>query len=661
MYLWLALIGMLYTRSYYHPFDIDIFSFVEPLDFLLVVFSKTNIVVDILLGILIVLILVPVSLWLISSIINIIILVVSAVLLLPLYFFFFVILLITFLVVFIILLLLYFSLLIASRATWGTFRELLENIQGTFRELLENIQGTFRELLEGILNAIKVWFDIIKRLGDKIREKCQALFWRFFYVFVTVTLVFGTIYVPRHQGEQDAHDLRNSQQNEEDAPDSLIPWIDSHLSSIYPGLRSFPLTVMIFGEQDSQQKRPVRVTIRQDADQSTNRLPDSILFLGTTSSFHFFYEKCENSLKAETDSEAEPAPPSEPNQQTGATSEAGNVSDDENDKTAENGREEQVDQEQEEIQLESLYVVGRRKAPECKGGRPFVIPTANIASLEFVQNKKPHIDIDSATIQLDAIIYDLSPEKIEITNAIAQINQIITSINTKNREDNTDIEQINNLDLESFPYVDPDQIISVVTTFKSYLEDRKKITELNERIAIFNSTRGQNPCASSLEQIATIGSFPKGVHDRLEGTAEECPDQRERSAEEGANGSEEECLDRLATLDRPITPDQFVEKMNEHFTNRQTSQHLMLIGRVDSKPLTPEALQFYGSQINLARARAEWVHSELLKEFPTQIDPQQITLRTARPRCPDPNASNCARALDRTVEVWACRTAEESE
>ena len=53
-YVWLCLIGMLYARSFYDTFDIDIFNFAEPLDFLFVVFSKGDTLGRSLLGILLV-------------------------------------------------------------------------------------------------------------------------------------------------------------------------------------------------------------------------------------------------------------------------------------------------------------------------------------------------------------------------------------------------------------------------------------------------------------------------------------------------------------------------------------------------------------------------------------------------------------------------------
>ena len=47
-YLYACFLGMLYARSYYQSFEIDIFNFVEPSDFLLMAISKAGIVIGIL-------------------------------------------------------------------------------------------------------------------------------------------------------------------------------------------------------------------------------------------------------------------------------------------------------------------------------------------------------------------------------------------------------------------------------------------------------------------------------------------------------------------------------------------------------------------------------------------------------------------------------------
>ena len=354
--------------------------------------------------------------------------------------------------------------------------------------------------------------------------------------------------------------------------------------------------------------RSVKVTFHRNAVQPEPRPPraDRLLFLGTTSSFHFFYG-C-----------GEP----------------------------ETGSDGKKDQEKENM--------------ECKNGRPFIVPTVSIASLDFVQDGKLPPHIVQAIARLDTIIAALKREIIEVISSIIQINKTIASINKNNDETNTDTEPIKKLKLRNTTDVTPDRIIAIAATFKAHLEDHTEtpIAVLNKRISAFNSPEDQNHhCATGLKKVATIGPFPEGEHDRLEGTADKCIDQR-KSTKENAAESTEECLDQLVTLERLFTPEQFVSEMNK---SHQTLQHLMLIGRVDSSQFRKERRRFYGTQIRLARARAEWVRGELLKKFPVQIDPQQVTLQTARPQCTAPNASDCARTLDRSVEVWACWTPNESE
>ena len=129
------------------------------------------------------------------------------------------------------------------------------------------------------------------------------------------------------------------------------------------------------------------------------------------------------------------------------------------------------------------------------------------------------------------------------------------------------------------------------------------------------------PLSCYLEKFEPIRLFPEAEHTQLEG-----------------NGS-----GKLTDL---------VEKMEPRFEN-YTLQQLMLIGRVDSKPLRPEGMRFYGSQRGLSQARAEWVQQKLLKAFPDQIDPSRITLRGDNYLPPDKNDDK-KRQFDRSVEVHAC-------
>ena len=378
------------------------------------------------------------------------------------------------------------------------------------------------------------------------------------------------------------------------------------------------------------EERRVRVTLRQDGASPNIPSPNRTLLLGTTSSFHFFYE-CEKALTTENGAEA----------QTRWW----------NALKAEYGPFVKI-QDLGQSALKPLVDVRWNTIGEakCENGRPFIIPTANIASLEFIQAGEVPDDIVATITKLDIIIGNLKSEKIEITDAITQINAIITSINMSS-ETRTElmIPKIASPKQEIVTRLSPDEIATVAIALKSYLEGNIPVTHLNETIknledlpdsdlaqiveAIENLSipGGQSLCTSSWEKVKTIGPFREGEHGQLE---------------EGAKETAKEGLDQLVPLNQLVT------KMNGHFTDQQTLQQLILIGRVDSVRLREEKRQFYGAQIELARARAEWVQKKLLKEFPTQIDPRRISLLSDNYREKNDNGH----APDRSVEVWACWT-----
>ena len=334
----------------------------------------------------------------------------------------------------------------------------------------------------------------------------------------------------------------------------------------------------LWGEFDShaalkEKARSVKVTLHQDGDQSKTRLPksDHTVLLGTTSSFHFFYE-CKNALKAENDQ-------------------------------------------------------------ECGKGRPFIIPTANIASLEFNPESSSQngnsgtgslSDVAAAITELNGTISDLnlnttisiisgevSFDPTQVEEGIATLNKAIKNLNLK---------------LDKMSNLGPD-----ATSILKNLNET--LSRFDEKIASLKSVEN---CTSSLEKVATVGPFFRGEHDQLEESTKE-------NAKEG--------LDQLVPLDKLVT------KMNEHFMSQQTLHHLMLLGRVDSSQFSDENSRFYGAQIELARARAEWLQEQLLKEFPTQIDPRRITLLSSNYRGENEGDK---RALDRSVEVWACWAPKEA-
>ena len=100
--------------------------------------------------------------------------------------------------------------------------------------------------------------------------------------------------------------------------------------------------------------------------------------------------------------------------------------------------------------------------------------------------------------------------------------------------------------------------------------------------------------------------------------------------------------------------------MNKHIKNPQVPQPLILIGRVDSSQFLEERRRFYGTQLELAKARAEWVRGELLKKFP-EIAPGLISVQPAGPQHVGKRVSPEKLALDRSVEVYACWTPKEPD
>lgn len=261
--------------------------------------------------------------------------------------------------------------------------------------------------------------------------------------------------------------------------ESRIKWGGRFLAGILlvEGIAIIPF---LSGVDDSKaaledKPRPVEITLRRYLPQASAPLSDRILFLGTTSSFHFFCE---------------------------------------------------------DVSID-------RKSPKCdeKQLRPFIIPTANIASLEF--NPRP-----------------------------------------------------------------------VKTPPTPPVTDKK----------------------CHLKTFHTVTHFPESEHDELEPRGEEI----------------------LTSL---------FDDMTHHFKNYRLDR-LILTGRVDiNKFKSEKKRQLYGAQIELARARAEWVREELLKKF-QEIAPELISVRPDGPRYVEKNGKEVPsekRVLDRSVEVWAYWTPKEPD
>ena len=269
-----------------------------------------------------------------------------------------------------------------------------------------------------------------------------------------------------------------------------------------------------------------------------------------------------------------------------------------------------------------------------KKGQTLIVPVANVASLVPIKvsplpKDKNNDPVSMATHQLKIIVVELATivsiiekkkgndDTPDIATVITDLNETITNLNEK-------IKILN----------------QGVTSNSDSGGIAEAINALNQTINGLNISGGGNYCASGWEKVENIGPFCEGEHGKLE---------------KNKTGNEKECLDQL------VPPAQFVKEMNGHFANHQTLQQLRLTGRVDIKPLTGEALQFYGPQINLARARAEWVQKKLLKKFPEKIAPGLISLQTNGPLHVGENVSDDDRAKDRSVEIHACWAPKEPE
>ncbi len=406
-----------------------------------------------------------------------------------------------------------------------------------------------------------------------------------------------------------------------------------------------------------KESRPVKVELRRGASEAGILPPDRTLLLGTTSSFHIFYE-CENALK--------------------------------------NGN-----------------------APKCGEGHPFIIPTANIASLEFVSARKPSGGIAQAVKGLGLIISGLKSEKIKVTKAISHLNEIITSINMSSGAHAKFItQQIESPKSKVVANLGPDKIATVAIALKSYLEGNIPVTHLNETITTLNATIKTLNQADVLDpDLANIAGAIKslnplkietpdlkGIPDAiksLDPLEVNTPDLKEIS--EAIKEHTTEISDAIRGLNiscpgvpNPVQPhcprgwkkattiwpfpkeehelkpnsdgqkqlDALFIEMEQKFVESTLGQ-LILVGRSDAKPVCKQTLALYGSSNGLAQGRAKWIWDELAKKFTTPEQQKGLQDRTlllsAGPLHVRGEASEMNRAKDRSVEVYACWTPKESE
>lgn len=372
LYGWVCLIGMLHARSYYKPFGVDIFDFAEPFDFLLIAISKADIALDIGLSTAVfgigLAFVVWITIWVFSWIVRLIICMydiknwlvcgfesVSS------YICFVIRALIS---------LLYVAWVattyIASvRAAWGIYTTLRRTVWTTYiasvRIAWKTYTAPFRDAWKTYATSFRAAWEDLKESRQRIstefkelhsgnqewrqetRKNFVASLRRFLYIPIAAAFIFATFFMPSYRGEQGARALVSDLKSKQVSQIPILSWIYDKT----------------FGERGNQQEAPhVRVALRQDSVQPRTRLPDPdrTLFLGTTSSFHLFYE-CGDTLNSGTDSKGPNGPKA-----SGAQHPQG--------------------------------------ASECEEGRPFIVPTANIASLEFDPKKKevePRVSLPDTT------------------------------------------------------------------------------------------------------------------------------------------------------------------------------------------------------------------------------------------------------------------------
>ena len=349
-YLYTFFLGMMYALSYYQSFKIDIFAFAEPLDFLLITFSKAGILFGILLGILLVL---------------------------------------AFAILIILILLPIFFLISTIKSAWAWIVNVGESIKNyvswvgksigncgvwvknifillSFTNARENFTENRKNIKKGFDNSNKEIKDKLdtsrKEAVDSFHRNLQTsigLFRRSSYLVIFTAALFLSFILPGCHAKQDAQTLISGYPINQDynALYSYYSYSVNRLQSV------------VLGKEGGQQKpRHVQVTIRQDALQPKTRLPipDRTFLIGTTSSFHFFYE-CEKALTTENGADAQVRWW--------------------NALKAENGPFAKLVQGRERSTLKPVVSVRwntvEEARPKCEKGRPFIIPTANIASLEF--------------------------------------------------------------------------------------------------------------------------------------------------------------------------------------------------------------------------------------------------------------------------------------
>lgn len=300
--------------------------------------------------------------------------------------------------------------------------------------------------------------------------------------------------------------------------------------------------------------QPVRVTIRGGSASKT-ALPKAnrTILLGTTSGYHFFFQ-CNNAPVDET-----------------------------------------------------------RQLTECEGGKPFIVPTDNLAAVSYDYSDEPHAESSDVADAINNLGGAISELEINPTVAVDTAN---VTLDTKDVAEAiaTLRTAVSELNLPDGPMREGSGSTTRIAA---------ELTDLRTTIAglVRDEPSG---CVSGLKMIATVGPFKVGEHVPVDPTT--------------AKNAFEDLLGR-------------------------PPERIVLIGRVDTTQFSSEGLERYGSDEGLGQRRATSVWNRFValsnEEGGTLIDDvlERAVLMGGGPLYVG-NASETDREKDRIVEIWGCGVQE---
>lgn len=294
----------------------------------------------------------------------------------------------------------------------------------------------------------------------------------------------------------------------------------------------------------------------------------------------------------------------------------------------------------------------------CDKRMPIVIPSANIASLEFKKKEQQTdelTDLSQAIDKLDQVIEELTdnpdpiqpePDENSIPDDVAVNSQLSERLGKLTSAINSLANTIRQ-GLDRDPPTEPVWVPIVseqITVLATNLGDLLNRLAKRESREPFDSESGillsnvlqlieelsktsrevveiQSQCPWEIREIDRIGPFESGESEILQ------TDDRESS-------------------------DPLIELFN--WFEHSSPQNVLLIGRVDRNPLSTEE---QGSEPDreLARRRGNWIKRELLKHAESEeLDGVKQSIKRATVLTAGPSQLRFADPEDRVVEVWAC-------